>query len=198
MKRIILFFAMLLSITAFAQKPQIDTVLAMDITWFNGKTPEQIIARFGTPKEMDLTASNYPADYTLIYEDFIVQLFESPEGSRCGHLDCFSTSSPYFSVLSDIFPGGIHVGGKISDLRDFDFATYANINRGNAKHNLTATNYKCGYGEYPEHYTIYSEDSKSILIDAENGVIMSWVIFYNDIAEYKPETNEVTIPMVAQ
>ena len=33
---------------------------------------EVIIARFGTPKEMDLTASNYPADYTLIYEDFIV------------------------------------------------------------------------------------------------------------------------------
>ena len=189
---------MLLSITAFAQKPQIDTVLAMDITWFNGKTPEQIIARFGTPKEMDLTASSYPVDYTLIYKDFIVQLFESPEGSRRGHLDCFSTSSSYFSVLSDIFPGGIHVGGKISDLRDFDFAAHAQTNRGNAKHNLTSTNQKCGYGEYPEHYTIYSEDSKSILIDAKNGVIKSWVIFYNDIAEYKPKTTEVTIPMVAQ
>ncbi len=198
MKRIVLIITLLFSITTFAQKPQIDTVLAMDITWFEGKTPEQIIARFGTPKEMDLTASNYPVDYTLIYEDFIVQLFESPEGSRCGHLDCFSTSSPNFSVLSDIFPGGIHVGGKISDLRDFDFAAHAQTNRGNAKHNLTSTNQKCGYGEYPEHYTIYSEDSKSILLDAENGVIMSWVIFYNDIAEYKPKTTEVTIPMVAQ
>ena len=198
MKRIILLLALLLSVTAFAQQPREATFLAMDITWFEGKTPEQIIARFGTPKEMDLTASNYPVDYTLNDEDFIVQLFESPEGSRCGHLDCFSTSSPYFSVLSNIFPGGIHVGGKISDLRDFDFAAHAQTNRGNAKHNLTSTNQKCGYGEYPEHYTIYSEDSKSILIDAKNGVIKSWVIFYNDIAEYKPEITEATIPMVAQ
>lgn len=197
MKRIVLLLTLLFSITTFAQKPQIDTVLAMDITWFEGKTPEQIIARFGTPKEVDLSGArlHYTSDYYLFYEHFHIFLNRISEQTKECYVVGFDTDSQDFSVLSDIFPGGIRVGGKISDLRAFDFAASAKSHKGDIRNNLTEDPLTCGFGNYPESYSIYSLEYNWIGIEAENGIIKAWGLFTSQEIE-EPGTTEVTIPMM--
>ncbi|MBQ1856595.1 MAG: hypothetical protein II142_00255 [Bacteroidales bacterium] len=200
MKRIILFFAMLLSITTFAQQPKLGTRPAIDIKWFEGKTPEQIISEYGTPPKMNLSGfykSDYLADFALLYEHFHICLNELSEGSRQGYVAYFATDSPDFVVLSDIYPGGIRVGGKISDLQAFNFAASAKSHKGDRRNNLKEDPLTCGFENYPESYSIYSLEYNWIGIEAENGIIKAWGYFSKEDID-EPGTNEVTIPMVAQ
>ncbi|MBO4760259.1 MAG: hypothetical protein J5520_00780, partial [Bacteroidales bacterium] len=94
MKRIVLLLTLLLSITAFAQQPKLGTRPAIDIKWFEGKTPEQIISEYGTPPKMNLSGfykSDYLADFALLYEHFRICLNELSEGSRQGYVAYFAT-----------------------------------------------------------------------------------------------------------
>jgi len=171
MKRIYLLIILLFTaLVAYAQR---------DIKWFNGKTPEQIIAEYGAPTSMDLSGSeksDYMCDYALFYPHFEVYLNRLSQKTRKSYVDVFATDSPDFVVLSNIFPGGIRVGGRIRDLQSFDFsATPAGRNK--QENNLQVDDLDCGFGDYPDHYSVLSCESQWVGIDAENGIIKSWALF---------------------
>ena len=171
MKKIITWaVCMLATIPCFAQR---------DIKWFDQKTPEQIIAEYGTPTTMDLSGaerSDYMCDFALFYPHFEILLNKFFQDSRQSYIEVFATDSPDFVVLSDIIPGGIRVGDTISKLQSFDFsATKAGRNR--PENNLRKEELECGFGDYPEHYAVLSLESQWVGIDAENGIIKSWSLF---------------------
>ena len=171
MKRTYLLLILLLtSFVAYAQR---------DIEWFNGKTPEQIISEYGTPTSMNLSGSersDFMCDYALFYPHFEVFLNKLSQDTRKSYVDVFATDSPDFVVLSNVFPGGIRVGGRIRDLQSFDFsATPAGRNK--QENNLQVGELECGFGDYPEHYSVLSCESQWVGIDAENGIIKSWALF---------------------
>lgn len=171
MKRLFLLLILSLSVcVSYAQR---------DVKWFYNKTPEQIIAEFGTPTSMDLSGaekSDFMCDYALFYPHFKIYLNKLSQNTRQCYVDVFATDSPDFVVLSGIFPGGIRVGGKISVLRSFDFSATP-IGRNRPENNLQTDELDCGFGDYPEHYSVLSMESTWIGIDAENGIIKSWALF---------------------
>lgn len=82
----------------------------------------------------------------------------------------FSTESANFCVLSNIVPGGIKVGTKLSDLEKIDFVNtrYGRGKQGNALKYVQST-----HGN-KEVYGIFYEEYQSILLYVSNGIVSSF------------------------
>lgn len=85
-------------------------------------------------------------------------------------LEYFSTGSGRFCVLSNIVPGGIKVGTKLSDLEKIDFVNtrYGRGKQGNALKYVQST-----HGN-KEVYGIFYEEYQSILLYVSNGIVSSF------------------------
>ena len=87
-------------------------------------------------------------------------------------LDWFDTESPKYCILSDVVPGGIKVGTKLSDLEKFNFS------KTRYGRNKPGNELKLDKGQPSDpsdkRYTIYGLEYCRINLRIKNGVVTGW------------------------
>lgn len=168
---------LLLFVPSFAQST---------IKWFNGKTPEEIIARFGEPQEKDLSGierSEYQVDYALFYEHFSLGLNKYSQNNSATYIEYFETDSSDFIILDDVIDGGLRVGGSIQKLKTINFSATP-YGKNKPENDLRPMPISCGFAECPESYCIYSEEYNYKGIEVQNGIIRSWGFYSKEDIPY--------------
>lgn len=87
----------------------------------------------------------------------------------------FSTDSANYYMLSDVVPGGIKVGRKLSDLKKIDFVNtrYGRGKQGNALRLVDNSS-------EVKVYQIFGEEFQSIYLYIKNGVVTSFQYFTSE------------------
>lgn len=178
MKRIaILSILILASIITYAQT---------DISALEGISPEEIISIMGTPdgRAYGETEAN-PTDFErLSYVDT-----EAGFNYKYRTVSSFQTSSDRYSILSNIVPGGIHVGGRLSDLKEIEFRR---TEYGRNDDNNELRPYDRPYGtdiqDCTVNYIIFSEEFRYIklCVDEKSDRILAWGYFKCQDVPYMP------------
>ena len=103
-------------------------------------------------------------------------------GRKSHELIDFSTNSKKYCILSDVVPGGVKVGTKISDLQKYDFSNtrYGRNKPGNAIKATGENNVQNG-----KEYIIYGEEYQYISLYVKNGIVILWQFITNEQEDYK-------------
>jgi len=171
MKKIILFvISLAVCMSSYAQT---------DIRTLDGKTSQALIKQLGTPLEEDHNYQNYScADY-LRYQHYDISLEKTKKNGQEGRtLDSFATNGSQFCFLSDIYPGGIKVGTKLSDLKKFDFIN-SKYGRGSSKNGLRqiqTTEKQYRVFTKKANYILFADNFRFYYFTVENGKITEWAM----------------------
>ena len=84
----------------------------------------------------------------------------------------FDTESPKYCVLSDIVPGGIKVGSKLTVLQRYNFSK-TKYGRNKTSNNLMLSKQKMDDPAVKE-YKIFGSEYKSITLYVKNGIVTGW------------------------
>lgn len=87
----------------------------------------------------------------------------------------FDTESPKYCILSDVVPGGIKVGTKLSDLQKIDFSK-TKYGRNNPKNGLMLADQQSSTTS-DKRYTIYGSEYKRISLRVSFGVVTGWQLY---------------------
>ena len=161
----------------------------MDIATLDGKTPNQIISIIGAPNVVDTVG--HTCSVTLIYGDCVVFLDEMSEDDGEYRLCGFETDSPSYCILSDLVPGGIRVGDRMSKLQSLDFVNtkYGKGNTQNAfKSGRIETKLLTDAGKaYVVNYSLFGAERVVYLFCIEGETVRALSM----ISKEEWETNEV-------
>ena len=132
----------------------------VDLKNLANKTPDEIIALYGSPEQID-NGLSYTAQKTLVYPDFMIFYNEDASGGYT--LNGFTFSSNRFCIFSDYLEGGIKIGDSLERLQSIDFVhtPYGRDNQKNALRSVNNFNY----------YKVYSDEYYFFYFKIENGVI---------------------------
>ena len=188
MKKILFsIIALALCVTAFAQT---------DVKSLNGKDPQAIIRLYGTPKDQD-NGMFYTCSSVLFYDNYEFYLDKvGTSGNEKWVLCGFQTNSTKFCFLSDIYPGGIKVGTKLSDLQQFDFvgSKYGRNQSGNGLVSLANSKiaYRINIGGKHANYMLMGKNYRFYYFYVENGKIVSWA--FGEKADATGDPNVTPVP----
>lgn len=165
MKRIITLVALLIA-TAVTMSAQTD------IKKLNKIGEAAILRALGNPAEKwDVTDIDaYPCLGTVTmygYGPSGCYLIISPKNKE---LLFFDTESPKYCILSDVVPGGIKVGTKLSDLEKYDFAK-TRYGRNKKTNNLM---FAQDISATEKMYTIYGQEYQMIILYVSFGTVTGW------------------------
>lgn len=164
MKRIALLFFMV-ALYSFAAKAQIDIKL------FNKVGPQVILTYIGNTTEK---WEDYSSEDGSLCFGYHTRYGFGPSGvsmsisSNGYYLENFSTDSPKYCVLSDLIPGGIKVGDKLSNILAFDFV-HTPYGRNKSANALKSTGYVSQ--EKGEEFLIFDQEYEYITLWVKNDII---------------------------
>ena len=154
-----------------------------DVKTLEGRTPEQIIAIFGTPVVKDYSTTEYmcPVVFYGTSKFFFVDTSKnSTPNWACQDIE---TSDPGLCVLSDYIDGGIKVGDPFSKLQSIDFvhSQYGRNKEGNA---LKSSEIAYDIISHPANYVVFEEEYQSIYFSVENGIITAFSVISKEDTPY--------------
>ena len=163
-----------------------------DIRTLSEKDSQALIKQFGTPVLVDHGEYYMCADY-LKYDHFEIALERVVRNGKEGRsVGAFQTDSNQFCFLSDIYPGGIKVGTKLSDLQRFDFVNckYGGGNSANGLRKISTN--EGGYLGMKKraNYIIFEKAFRFYYFTVENGQIVEWTM--STRADATPDPNVST------
>ena len=145
----------------------------IDISRFNKVGEQEISAIINCPEETwgvtDIDCYPKFGDETKYgFGPSGCELVISPQSKE---LLYFSTNTSNYCVLSDIVPGGIKVGTKLSDLEDIDFVN-SRYGRGKQGNSFRFDQRNNVFGQ---RYVIFGEEYQSVVLYFKNGLVTSFV-----------------------
>ena len=165
----ILFFLITLSLC-------LPSLAQTDIRTLSSKDSKDLMSQFGKPLTED-HGVNYACADALIYQDCEFYLEKvrrnGVEGRSLGE---FGTNSTKFCFLSDVYPGGIKVGTKLSDLQKFDFVNckYGKKLSDNRLRELTSSDIKFVSFKKKATHILFGKNFRFYYLTVENGVVVEW------------------------
>lgn len=168
MKKILFFlFTMWFCLPSFAQT---------DIRTLYSKNAQSLISQFGKP-EVEDHGYYYDCADGLIYNDTKMFLEEVERNGVVGRsLVGFVTKSNKYCFLSDIYPGGIKVGTKLSDLQKFNFVNCKygkKISDNGLRQYSTSEHPRIVFDKKATHI-LFEKNYRFYYFTVENGVIVEW------------------------
>ena len=165
MKKLGLVFIM--TLLALQVKAQV-----VDLKNLANKTPDEIIALYGSPEQID-NGLSYTAQKTLVYPDFMI--FYNEDASGGYKLNGFTFSSNRFCIFSDYLGGGIKIGDSLERLQSIDFVhtPYGRGREGNAL--VPSEN---------NWFHVYEMENAYFGFKVENGYITK--IYYTELEDCNP------------
>ena len=165
MKRIITLVALLIA-TAVTVSAQTD------IKKLNKASKTTIVKLLGntTEKWGYTDIDHYPCIGSATKDGFGPSGCELHILPKTNELLYFDTESPKYCVLSDIVPGGIKVGTKLSDLEKYDFAK-TRYGRNKKTNNLM---FAQDISATEKMYTIYGQEYQMIILYVSFGTVTGW------------------------
>lgn len=176
MKRILILLAFLIgsAVTASAQT---------DIKKLDKVGETAILKVLGNPSEKwELTdMDHYPRLGSATKDGYGPSKCEIVIHPKSKELIFFDTESPKYCVLSDIVPGGIKVGTKMSTLKKYSFYK-TKYGRNKPANELTLDPETASFSE--KTYVIYGKEYKRIVLFVKNDVVTGWQ-FYTAENDYE-------------
>ena len=140
--------------------------------------------KYGTPVKESHNGQHYDCTDALVFEhfDIYVNQFHS-NGTEKRVIDSFGTDSDEFCFLSDIYPGGIKVGTRLSDLMKFNFinSKYGKGLGDNGIRPLSSSEIYKVFKKAGTHI-LFEKNFRFYYFRVENGVIVEWATACKDDA----------------
>ena len=150
----------------------------IDIRSLSGKDFQTLVKQFGTPVEED-HGTNYMCADVLLYNHFTIYLDKVyKNGKEQRSLGAFVTDSDRFCFLSDVYPGGLKVGTKLSDLQRFDFVNckYGKGLAANGLRKASANEIQYKVFKTTANYFLFKANYRYYYFTVEDGKIVEWAM----------------------
>ena len=148
--------------------------------------------KYGPPVKEFHNGQHYDCADALFFEHFDIFLDQVyPNGVQGRSISGFGTDSCEFCFLSDIYPGGIKVGTRLSDLMKFDFVN-SKYGKGLGDNGIRSFSSSEIYKVFKKAGThiLFEKNYRFYYFRVENGVIVEWATACKDDA-YDPNSTQV-------